>query len=639
MRKVALVLALVSGSVALFAGLSVEAAPDTVNRSFWQKNPPIGAPIAPLLTFAMSDGGSLGFPQNVDLCDAIDAGDLAGEWHCLKGDGGVTEGSVAFTNNGPMATQTFAACPNGTDCSSVVRLNDTTAASYFSRATTTAPTGDFTACTVFMGDPLISGSSIASKYNGATGGAYDMEVAGTSAFYFYVTGSATPFTTKAIVLGTENLHCMRYTHSTTTGVPWTNGATDSSVAVTGGIDATSRVHAVNAYATGGGKNLGRYRGSFFTEKVLSAADLGRIFDTTIGQPLTTSNGSRITFTRNSGASCIKEDESGGQLLRVDQPCVSGNGIGIFRTVLNSLLRSDALANAAWVAIGTPAAVSRAFTSPWGNTDLSSLTDNDGAASEGVYQDVALSAQLKYSFSCYARSSTASSMTLSLVGTGNSAGDVSCNFTGLTSTPTRKSCTSSAAYGSGLTSIRASILVGTATSDQGVIGVGNCQLETNSPKPYIRTDGTSVTRAVDSASVSVDTKSGVRDFKATYVTPAAFTTGATAHRVLKARIDANNYFEATVDNAATLTCLWQVGGVAKSGTAATTLTVNTSNDVQCKYDGVNITACVGGSCTDTPISFSPPTGTATVYFGGSETSGQEANGFIKNVCLSHVAGKC
>lgn len=607
----------------------------------WQVNQQrvAAAAIPALFEFAPSSGA--GLPSNADLCDVADSGDLAGEWHCLKGDGGVATGSAVMTNVGPMATQTWPGCPNGLDCSDVVRLNDDSAASYFTHASTTAPTGDFTNCTIYTGDPGISGSAIASKYNGGLGGAYDVEVVGTTAYYFYVTGAATPFTTTTVALGTENLYCATYTHGTTTGQPYTNATANSAVTVTGGIDATARVHAVNAYSTGGGKNLGRYRGSFFTEKVLSANDVTRLYATTINQPITTPDGGTITFTRASVSSCNKSDDTGGQLLRSGQPCFTNGGLRVGRLTVNPLLRSDAIANAAWSDVGTPAAVSRAFTSTFGHTSLGSITDNDAAAFEGRSQTVTAAIANKITFSCWLRSSTATSARMTIVGTGASEGDQTCDFTGLTSTPKRKVCTSATAYGAGMTALTFSVLVGTTVADTGVIGVGDCQEETGAvTKPYVRTDGTSASVAAESATTTLDVGGGIKHFKAVYYGPQAFASNGTNHRVLTAKVDASNYFQAIVDSSGVLTCLWQIGGVAKSGASTATLTANgAANTVECKYDGADISACVGGSCATTSVAFTPFTGSATVYLGGSDTAGEEINGVIKNVCLHAVSGGC
>lgn len=641
MKLKTLLLALaVSGSAFLLhACLNADAAPNT---KFWTKNiktDPGTATFAPAFALAM-DGGTL-ITQR-DLCDIVDAGDLSGAWHCLLGDGGVLAGSAGLTNNGPMATQTLGLCSGTGDCPSITKLNDPSATSYFSRAATTAPTGDFSVCVAFTNDPSISGSATMAKYTGGFNGAYDMEsfISGSNSrndFFIFSGASQAVVTNMTVPLGTENLMCIAYTLSTTSGVPYVNTTAGSTLTgIT--VDGTSRIHAVNAYSTGGLKNLGRYRGALFTEKTLSSADITRLFGTSISPRLKTYDGNDMTFVRASAGGCSKSDNTDGTLLRVSQPCVFNGGLWVGKTHDNLLLRSDAIANAAWADVGTPSAVTRGFTSAFGHTGLGSLTDNDAAAKEGRSQAVSITLQRKYTLSCWLRSSTATTATLSMVGTGDATGDKTCTITGLTSTPTRYSCTSDAAYGAALTAITSSVLVGDTAAVTGVIGAGDCQLEPIGwASPYTRTDGTAVVRSPDIPSYAITLSSGITTMKASVYMPAEFS--SSFQRVMRIYKDANNYAEGYVDSTGHLVCAWVVGGSTYSTTTSGTLSTNAWSNLQCKYDGVDVSSCINGTCATSPETFSGFTGASTVYIGASNSTGSELDGLIKNVCFDYSITGC
>lgn len=250
-------------------------------------------------------------------------------------------------------------------------------------------------------------------------------------------------------------------------------------------------------------------------------------------PVTGAKGETLTYTRTASTTCTKGNVltniADGDLVvcPADRPLVMpGNdgtgplGILMEGARVNRLIQSAELCNVAWSDVGTPTCDANALIGPFNTLTMERITDDDGAAKEGRSQPASTTNQTKHTGSCYVKAGTADSVTISMVGTGNSAGDCSATFTGLsTTTSTRAFCTSPAAYGAGLTAVTVSILVGSTVGVTGSVYVEACQHEAASPlnaTSYIPTTTATVTRGNPSMLLASSTSSTTISMAATIV---------------------------------------------------------------------------------------------------------------------------
>lgn len=180
---------------------------------------------------------------------------------------------------------------------------------------------------------------------------------------------------------------------------------------------------------------------------------------------------------------------GVNIPRVEYDNSGALGVLVEAAATNVLLRSDALTNAAWADVGTPAATDGA-TDPFGGATGDTLTDDAAGAFEGRSQTVTVSAATTYTMSCYVKGGTSSRVRLSLDGT-------TCDTSTLSTTSwSRVSCTDVSSSGVG---ISAQVLVGNATTDTGSIIVGGCSVEGGSfATSYIITGAAPANRTAEGA---------------------------------------------------------------------------------------------------------------------------------------------
>lgn len=110
-----------------------------------------------------------------------------------------------------------------------------------------------------------------------------------------------------------------------------------------------------------------------------------------------------------------------------------------------------------------------------------INDTSGSSSQSVCQTFTTSTATTYAFSCTLRAGTLSTARLSIAGTGNSAGDRTCSFSGLDATLSRddrKGCVTTSAYAGGLSAVTVCVLPGSSSAATGTIGAVDCQLEKN-----------------------------------------------------------------------------------------------------------------------------------------------------------------
>lgn len=618
------------------------------NFTRWTKNT---ATELPLFSFSTATT-----PTSGDICDAVTTADQAGAWFCLRGDGTMASGSqLTLGDAGSPQVDAKAVCPNGSDCTAVNQVGPLNGSSEFflSPATGAVDGGSsFTSCVAHYNDPVVAPPSfnvgaLMAKDNGSARTLfvrYERSGASATAGMYVFKGGGFAYTESALTNGVGTLICNTYNGSDGYVREYLNAslAHTSLGTQAAPLDYTAAIGlSVGAMWNGDYKDVGKYQGAFFTEKLLSTDDQTRLLNKFAPATVTTSVGA-LTFARASVASCVSSSLSGNH-IRSGQPCVTNGGLFVGRQKALLLLRADNLTNAAWSDVGTPAAAQyTGAKDPYGFYNSYTLTDNDGAAKEGRSQSVATTSETKFTLGCWLRGGTSTDYTLSMAGTGNTAGDTTCTGTGLSTTAWEwKTCTASSAYAAGISAVLFSVLVGDAVGDTGTMRVAGCQAIAEDRLDHLsftRSDGTAVTRNRETASISLALASGIRSAAVSYGTPSAFD-GTNLHRAMKVRVDANNEFEMYVDASSKLVCSWTVAGSGYTGTSSASVSNSATNVLKCNYDGTNVQTCVGGSCNNTARSFTPFTGAATVYLGSSNTTGLEADGTIGGACLHKTTGAC
>lgn len=378
--------------------------------------------------------------------------------------------------------------------------------------------------------------------------------------------------------------------------------------------------------------------------------------------VTTKDGTAVTFTRASTGTCMTGGEnslianSSMVTCAVDAPRVMPGGDGAGSKGLlsetaatNTTIRSEEFNNAAWSgsSAGGPAAPTvgaNAAVAPDGTTTAERLQ----IPATGVGQYSAM-LQVPATGACAASSTV--SATVYIKGNGTSGttdlfindgaggtNNASCAFVPSTWTRCRlEGVVTTAGAGSG------NLLIGNLTLVNGGIARdavdvfmwgAQCEVAAKASS-YVKTEGTSQTRAVDLASVASTIPSGgLKSWSATYI-PHIIT--ATAYAVAT-RIDANNEFVLgpIVSNNR---CTWRIGGTLTTQDASSAPTLNVENSGRCYYDGSDRASCLGGTCNTTASSLTLPGGAATVYLGRSATGTVQTNGIIKKVCLGGAVGSC
>lgn len=153
---------------------------------------------------------------------------------------------------------------------------------------------------------------------------------------------------------------------------------------------------------------------------------------------------------------------------------------------------EALDGASWLVDGTPTRTANTWDSGSGSATGETIDDDNGAALEGVYQNLG-TASGTYTMSCYmqAGTSTTANFRFNTDGTGSAI----CNFSGLSSVTQRKTCT--ATIGGVPTFINAVVYPGQNTTDTGSIKVDKCQVESGS----VATSYTGTARAAQTTTVA------------------------------------------------------------------------------------------------------------------------------------------
>lgn len=173
--------------------------------------------------------------------------------------------------------------------------------------------------------------------------------------------------------------------------------------------------------------------------------------------------------------------------------------------INDCLRSRALCTTPWADVGTPNCLADTQVGPFGASTMDSIADDNAAAFEGRTQSIATTSATVHAACAYMKAGTATSASLTMVGTGSSTGDCTASGTGLSSTSsTRICCVSPAAYAGTLTAVAITVRVGSAVGDMGTLFVEEVDHYAATafiPHP-IPTDNVSVTRSSDVATITL-----------------------------------------------------------------------------------------------------------------------------------------
>jgi hypothetical protein len=330
----------------------------------------------------------------VDLCDAMQAGDKAGNWYCYRGDGTTQSGSVVtLTTYGTAPdVRSRSLCGNGASCGAMSETVFNGTSSAVSTGTYyTSPTGSFSVCAAIT--PL---GSAAPRLMGQEGTAVNtqtfvLQLSTVSPIFTVwkpggaqtqlISGPVITARSPSLVCGTyqyvaDGTSIMRVhankqtpsTNSTAVGPPL-NGAPFT---VPHTIGRRSFLSDVN-YA-------GAMRGAFFTEKALTQADVDRLHDAVVGT-LTVSTGQALTVTRSTSRTCSNADGSEYTVVPAGRPCVREGGLDVEGGFTNYALQSESFDSATWGKLFTGSMVAPVVTA---NTTEKAAPDGSYTAEKVVF---------------------------------------------------------------------------------------------------------------------------------------------------------------------------------------------------------------------------------------------------------------
>lgn len=467
------------------------------------------------LRFLPSGGGQSSITGQ--LCDVFGS-ELTGSWWCMYGDTTTKTGSQGMSAIGSPTTPSHTLCPNGPNCASVQAVRTNGTSQHVKTVDVLPPTGDFSMVWVGTIDTLgavqmfvAHDSDTPANNRGANlfvlaGGEVRMDI-------FKTDGASTAVQSAAVVT-------QRATHVVIGTYDFVADGTSVGKVYLDGVEVATTSTAVGPVQAGAGtywsvgeRELSTGRAflggstiaAMMTEKVLSPTTIASMSNYILGT-LGGSFGQALTFARTSAATCIADTGLELSVMPAARPCVTKQGLRMEPAATNLALRSEEMANAAWANVGTPVLLSdiAGATAPDGSKTVDSIQDDSGAAFEGRSQAITTSSQVKYTFSCWVQTEgLPRKARFTIVGTGNAAGDTTCDFTSILSFG-RQTCTTTAAYGAGLSAVTVSVLGGNAAGDTTTLDVWGCQLEAGSATEshatsYIRTAGGTVTRSAETNS--------------------------------------------------------------------------------------------------------------------------------------------
>ncbi len=277
------------------------------------------------------------------LCTSLQAGDLAGAWWCLKGDGTMQAGSS--TTFSPSASvpivEDWIVVPSGPNGSteSMTLFNPIAGSQnqWYVSPVVAAPTGSFTTCAIGMVDGVNKAAGagppqaiVMYATDAFANGSWIMQYASSGAgagMTTYATGIVNVPNLIPAVAREQGFECGVFQASTLVKSCTFRQGTASAQCVqsahaTANISAVAKKWIVGAADITGAPDevwRGFFRGAFFTEKALSTADITRI-----GTALLPANPSSLTFTRAGVRTCCVGPQC--VVLSPNVPCVLNNRV-------------------------------------------------------------------------------------------------------------------------------------------------------------------------------------------------------------------------------------------------------------------------------------------------------------------------
>lgn len=380
--------------------------------------------------------------------------------------------------------------------------------------------------------------------------------------------------------------------------------------------------------------------------------------------ITDVHGNALTVTQAGTAYCTKGDTlhpasaAGGSMVlcAANKPRVMMGADGSDTTLgilvedssANFALRSEAFDNIVWVKdVGLTVSANTQF-APNGAQTADNISNTTGG--DKVCQVITTTSANRHSWSVYAHAGSLLNAKLSMTGTGDSAGDRTCTFSGISQTGyTRLTCTSTAAYGALVTAVTACIILGTSAPDTGDMDFWGAQYEDGDPgASFARSEMTSY---IPTTSASVVRATDLNSFANTVI-PAISVQGSTA---------------ATVAPLFTMNGQSRAGGIVMNANAGGRYLYlrNNSTTALAVYDGATETATTDGatinvfkrywsSWTGSTQTITNATDSATnsgTFDGLMQVTGvlrigcdpaqvgSPIQGVVKKVCLDHSPTRC
>jgi hypothetical protein len=350
--------------------------------------------------------------------------------------------------------------------------------------------------------------------------------------------------------------------------------------------------------------------------------------------LQTSDGTALTFTRASTRTCTEPTTGAIASLATGKPCVTSQGLVMEPLGTNVCLQSEDLSTT-WAVVSTAAVTTNTWDFGMGSATGDTVTDSDAVNRAGVAQSVNSTTTGAWTASCFAQSGTSTKLAMKMTITGGT-GTSECDFTDLSTTTQRKTCTVTA--GAGVTSVRLDLLVSTAGTDTGSVKLGGCQLETGSvATSYIPTTGTAATRAAETATVPVPASLSRTEgcAKACFVPSWTGTTPANARLVMLGGSAIPLYAGASASTVG----IWD--GTTFAGAAANAV----AGQKKCFRSTWSAASGVKQAinATDNVVGATSPFTTlglfTSVFIGFNGGSTEQANGTLSDIILGTSPGAC
>lgn len=371
--------------------------------------------------------------------------------------------------------------------------------------------------------------------------------------------------------------------------------------------------------------------------------------------VTGAKGETITYTRTGSGTCLKGPQysgiANGDLVTCssDRPRVmpggdgtGGVGLMIEEARTNQLLHSAGIDNVAWsdqtAVVAAPTLnKTNAAVAPDGTTTAEDYTFPATGASErsGRFQAAAGISGVTANGTVFIKGVSGSGSLDVCVGTAASASCSTCSYS--SSTWSRCGAVNNIAS-QGLFIGNNTLRNGGTTRASNRVYVWGAQGEAGvGVTSYIATTTGAATRNADLAYSALSSITAMNSIAYTYVTPSAYISTPVP---VTWRKDASNMFDGWINSTPAFAARLLVGGAGKGPTSTASVPVLTSNRLSWNGNGTTTSTCVNSVCdASTPASWTPPSGTTTVYIGTYNTGAYSANGVIKRVCLSMTNGAC